>query len=212
MRAMFPTLALAALLGCTTTTSQIAPATEPPPNTEANAATAPTTESASRPLPRYCEDRRGAELLVTALVVPCVIKSHPLTQLTQGNQADDFPEARPIGLFERRIDAAMLAVDAAGKEQGFTGILIAQASGAGSFYLKSEDGKTRCSGESNIRQGVGSGSCTDGRRLSYTFEPQGVRSNGHVLGQQAGGQGRIAFGWGNEASVALLRGKLQPSG
>lgn len=176
----------------------------------------PPAESASRPLPRYCEDRNAGELLITAIVAPCVLRSHPITQMRMRDQDNRFPEQRPIGLFERRIEAAMVVLDAEGGERSFTGILLAGASGAGTFYMASDDDRIRCSGDSNIREGVGSGTCTDGQRqtyrLSYRFAPQAVRSNGSVIGQLDGGQGRVAFGWGQDASIPTLRARMQTPG
>jgi hypothetical protein len=136
MRAALSLLALATVLGCTTTTSDTKPTTAPTADmdTSAAASAAPDTDNAGRPLPLYCEDRRGAEILVTALVVPCVIKSHPLTQLALRDQNDDYAQQRPIGLFERRFDAAMVLRDAAGKNHAFTGNMIgAQAARARSI-------------------------------------------------------------------------------
>lgn len=210
MRVFIPVFAVLALVGCTTTTTtQNSLATNPP---ETEVAAAPAAESASRPLPRYCEDRRGAEILVTAILVPCVMKSHPLTQLTMGNQKEDVANQRPIGMFERRFDAAMILRDASGKDQTFTGSMIGAASGAGTVYMTSEDGTMTCTAESNLRQGVGNGTCSNGQTLAFRFAPQQVRTNGHIIAQQVGGSGLVVVGWGSDASVSLLRGKLQPAG
>lgn len=110
---------------------------------------------------------------------------------------------------EIEFPAALVTQTGDAPAVAYTGTLLGRIDGASSYSLVSEDGTDTCTGTTSP-SGVGDFSCTRGQSGQFTFPKEMVGKFSATNSGITETGIRYAFGWGDDAEVAALKG-LVPS-